>query len=123
MKRNTSKKLYDIIFNEVHLWSSGSFAKIVEKHATSKDEIKNIIEQRLKFSYKTNQYEVRSVNVKSHDIMDIKGSTFVSQDTEDLGEYTVLYPYQSLDQNYVAYAPDKNVIDLNLNLIQKAKQR
>lgn len=123
MKKNTSKKLYNITFDEGHRWGETTFAKIVEEHTTDKNKIKDIVNQRLKYSYQTNQYIVHSVKIESHDLIDVEGRVFVSQDTKYLGEYTVLYPNQTLDQKYVAYAPDRNVIDLNLNLIQKANQR
>lgn len=128
MKQNTTKKFYDITFDESHCWKGDRLAKNVVKHATSKDEVKNIIDKRLKESNHTDQYiptlyRVHSIKIESHDLIDINGRTFISQDTKDLGDYTVLYPYQKLDQKYAAYAPDRNVIDLNLNLLQKAKQR
>ncbi|MBD5397879.1 hypothetical protein HDR60_00010 [bacterium] len=119
MKKN--KKLYDITFKETHQFNSGSIERTILKKTTDKDEIKDIIRKHLFYS-NIFQFKVDSVKVKSHDLIDVKGRTFISKDTENLGKYTVIYPNEKFNPSYVVYK-NKNVIDLNLNLIQKANQK
>ena len=119
LKKN--KKLYDITFKETHHFNSGSIERTVKEKTTDKDEIKDIVRKHL-FASHIFQFKVDSVKVKSHDLIDVKGRTFISKDTENLGKYTVIYPNEEFNPSYVVYK-NKNVIDLNLNLIQKAKQR
>lgn len=119
MKKN--KKLYDITFKETHYFNKSSMERTIKKKTTDKDEIKDIIRKHLFYS-NIFQFKVDSVKIKRHDLIDVKGRTFISKDTKDLGKYTVIYPNEKFDPNYVVYK-NKNVIDLKLNLIQKAKQR
>lgn len=121
MKKNTTKKYYDITFLQYYTPSMGGYMGYAVEHTVDKNKIRNIVKNVIQNGYRNNFlfYKTNEVKIERHDLIEINGRNFISQNTEFLGEYRVIYPNEGFDLD----CENKNVIDLNLNLIQKAKQR